>query len=96
MTTPGSLKVSKAKIDFTIAPKANADGSIDITVTSDEVAIFVTLTTQAQGRFSDNTFLLPKTQKTIQYIPFLTETASQAMALLKSTLRVEDHSAYAL
>ena len=96
LVAPSELEVAKATITLTVAEKANANGSIDIVVASDAVAVFVTLTTLAQGRFSDNCFLLPATKRTVQFIPFLHETASTDMATLKASLRVEDHSAYAL
>jgi hypothetical protein len=96
LVAPSALEVTKAAITLTVADKANADGSIDIVVASDAVAVFVTLTTAAQGRFSDNCFLLPATMKTVRFIPFLRDTAATDMATLKASLRVEDHSAYAL
>ena len=78
------------------ADKANADGTIDITVTSDKVALWVTLTSRAQGRFSNNAFLLPATSKTVQFIPFSSKStdATTDLAALKASLRVEDLSMY--
>ena len=51
------------EISFAIAEAANKDGTIDIVVTSRKVALWVTLTTLAQGRFSDNVFFLPAGRK---------------------------------
>ena len=57
-----------------------------ITVTSDGVALHVTLTTLAQGRFTDNSFLVtPRAAVQIAFIPF----DGFAMAELQSSLRVE-------
>lgn len=94
LAQPKDVIVSKATISVEIANSPNADGSIDIAVKSDKVALFVTLTSLAQGRFSDNAFFLPATTKTVQFIPFLPLHSSEDMAMLKATLRVEDHSAY--
>ena len=76
---------------------ANADGTIDIAVSSDKVALWVTLTTLAQGRFSDNAFLLPATTKTIQFVPNSpspSTSAAEDMRVLKESLRIEDFSMY--
>lgn len=69
---PMMMRVPAAKLSFKIADQANKDGSIDIEVTSDKVALWVTLTTLAQGRFSDNAFFLPAKTQTIQVrdVPF--------------------------
>ena len=94
LVKPMLMRVPVAKISLKIAKAANADGSIDITVTSDRVALWVTLTTLAQGRFSDNAFLLPATTKTVQFIPFSPSTAAHDYPALESSLRVEDFSMY--
>ena len=81
----------KATVTFAIAPAPNADGSIDITLTSDGTAAYVVLTSLAQGRFSDNAFMmLPSAPATVQYIPFY----SADFDLLSSTLRVEHMRSY--
>jgi hypothetical protein len=69
-TEPKNMKLPKADVKFAVALVANLkDGSIDITVTTDKVALYVTFTTLAQGRFSDNAFVMvPGTQK-IQFLP---------------------------
>ena len=68
-----------------------ADGSVDIDVTADAVAMFVTLTTLADGRFSDNAFLIDGSGKaTVQFVPF----SPVDMGKLRSSLRAEDVSAY--
>ena len=77
-----------------IADTANKDGTINIAVSSDKVALWVTLTTLAQGRFSDNVFFLPATTKTVQFIPFSSSTAADDHRSLTASLRVEDFSMY--
>ena len=91
---PMDMRVPAAKLSLKIAETANKDGSIDIAVSSDKVALWVTLTTLAQGRFSDNIFFLPATTKTIKFMPFSPSTAASDYDALKTSLRVEDFSMY--
>ena len=41
-----------------VAPGKNADGSVDVTVTTDKFALYITLTSLAQGYFSENTYVV--------------------------------------
>ena len=52
LSKPMDMRVPITKLAFKVAAAANQDGSIDIAVTSDKVALWVVLTTLAQGRFS--------------------------------------------
>ena len=92
LTTPEKMLLKQANVKASVASDtANADGSVDIDVTADAVAMYVTLTTLAQGRFSDNAFVIDGSGKvTVQFIPF----GDLDLATLKSSLRVEDVSAY--
>ena len=95
LVTPEHLCVPVADVSFTIAGSANADGTIEIAVTSDKVALWVTLTSAAHGRFSDNAFFLPATTKAVQFVPFSNSTtAAEDLAALEQSLRVEDLSMY--
>ena len=97
LTAPANLAVRRAALAAALAPQPNADGSVDVAVTTDAAALFVTLTAAAAGRFSDNAFLLlPGAPRTVQWRPFAPGDAAADYALLKATLRVEDHSAYAV
>ena len=89
--TWGNMVLSKAKVAFKVASAASADGSVAITLTTDKVAVYVTLTTLANGRFSDNAFLLlPSKPMQVDFVPF----GALDMATLTKSLRVEDVSAY--
>ena len=79
--------------DATVEVQIKDDDPLTITVTSDQVALFVTLTTQAAGRFSDNAFLMPRGEMTITFVPFVPVTA-ELKAQLKATLRVEHAALY--
>jgi hypothetical protein len=94
LVTPEFIRVPDAALSLQVAAAANADGSIDVAVSSDRVALWVTLTTLAQGRFSDNAFFLPAGTKTVQFVPFSSSTAAQDLGALTASLRVEDYSLY--
>lgn len=84
---PQGLKLQPAKVGFSVGAAIGADGTVPITVTPGEnPALYVTLTTLAQGRFSDNAFLLePGAAKVIGFHPF----EGFALEELKASLRVE-------
>ena len=86
---PKDLLLPDAHVQFTLS---DADKTAPtITVTTDAVALFVTFTTLAQGRFSDNAFLLmPGGARTIVFHPF----EGFDFAELKATLRVEHVASY--
>ena len=68
-------------------PAANVTASVEglsVTVATDRPALWVVLTTAAQGRFSDNAFLL-RGSRTIEFVPFMPGQEKT----LKATLRVE-------
>ena len=73
---------------------ALASGTADkptVSVTTDQAALYVTLTTLAQGRFSDNAFLLlPGETKQLAFVPF----TGFDYAELQSSLRVEHVASY--
>ena len=81
----------RAVVTFSVAPEPRPDGMVDITLVADKLAAYVTLTTLAQGRFSDNAFFLLPGTMTIQYIPFGATTDYDALI---STLRVEHVASY--
>lgn len=80
-----------------VLPRANVkvevtsvEDSVTIDVKSDQFALFVTLTTLAQGRFSDNAFCMTPGTQTITFEPI----AGFDLDELKSTLRVEHAASY--
>lgn len=87
---PKNMALPKATVSFAVADTAAADGSVNIKVTSNAFALYVTLTTTAQGRFSDNAFVLPAGSVDIAFMPF----QGFDIAELKRTLRVEHTQSY--
>ena len=93
LTAPAHMELAKATVKWSCCG-SHPDGPVEITLHSDQLAVFVTLTTLANGRFSDNALLLlPHTPRKIDFIPFGRWDAQQ-QELLQRSLRVEDVSAY--
>ena len=90
LAPPRQLSLPKATVQVQFRHPTDP---LSITVVSDELALFVTLTTQAAGRFSDNAFLMPRGEVEITFIPFVAATA-ELKAQLKATLRVEHTALY--
>ena len=80
MAFPAAAQVSAA-----VASAPNGDGSVNITLSADSTALFVTLTTAAAGRFSDNAVILTPGASTVAFIPW----GALDLGLLASSLRVE-------
>lgn len=90
-TAPKNMALPKANVKLTVAQSANPDGTVDITVTSDAVAVYVTLTTLAQGRFDTNAFVMAPGTKVVKFIPIV---GMFKMDELTSSLRVEHAASY--
>jgi beta-mannosidase len=81
---PKQMALPKAHVKYTLS-------GTTIAVSTDAVALFVTFTTLAQGRFSDNAFLLlPGEPRKIEFLPF--EGFDEAE--LRASLRVEHVATY--
>ena len=83
------IALPRASINATVG-EGLSDGKVPITLYSSHVALYVTLTTPASGRFSDNAFLLHVGSTTIDFIPW----EDFDMSVLRHTLRVESLSDY--
>jgi len=87
LTPPVNMQLPAATVAAHVATTHNSDGSVDITLTSDKVALYVVLTTLAQGRFSDNAFALLPGETKVQFLPFGAKQAD--IEQLQASLRVE-------
>jgi beta-mannosidase len=92
MAPPGSLAVpAGVTAAFALAPLPNPDGSVNVTVTTSGSALFVTLTTLAAGRFSDNAFhVWGQGGVVVAFVPW----GGLDYGLLATTLRVEHARSY--
>lgn len=91
-STPADLGLKATDISLQVADSANSDQSVNIVLQkgNDHAALYVTLTTQAQGRFSRNAFLMRDNKVTVTFIPF----GTLDLNLLRSTIRVEHVNQY--
>jgi len=88
---PKRLQLPRANVKFTLSGGAADGANPSIAVSADAVALYVTFTTLAQGRFSDNAFLLlPGADRTIEFLPF----EDFDFVELQSSLRVEHVASY--
>jgi len=92
LTEPYHLQLQSTNVTTTIAPAPNPDGSIDITIgkKGNEVALFVTLTTLAAGRFSFNSFAFTTNSIVNTFFPF----GTLDVKTLTNSLRVEHVNMY--
>jgi len=84
LTSPLHMILPTPTISFVV------DSQGVVTLKSDKFAIFVTLTTRAQGRFGDNAFLMYPGTKQVPFIWF----GTPDVAILRSTLRIEHAQMY--
>ena len=93
--TPGEMNLPDAQLTVT-AVRDSADGGLAAEVRGSAVAMYVTLTTQAQGRFASNAFLFHPPMQAIKFLPtaFGNLTHAEGFKLFATSLRVEDVSCY--
>ena len=88
---PFALKAAlpRARVTATVVGGPSADGSVPIDIATDAAALFVTLTSLAQGRFEPNFIVMPGAGvQRVAFLPFAGFDAAQ----LNVSLRV-DHAA---
>jgi len=90
LTTPELMQLPEANVVWEVADAPNADGSIDILLSTDKAAVYVTLTTLAHGHFSDNAFAMKAGAGRLQFIPF----GPLDRDLLRRSLRLEHLQQY--
>jgi beta-mannosidase len=95
LAAPGALALPPAALVTAAAADApNPDGSTNVTVATSATAMFVTLTTEAAGRFSANAFHVfgATSGLVVRFLPF--EEGGSDPATLDATLRVEHMGEY--
>jgi hypothetical protein len=92
--TPEKMMLSKSNV--AVSASTTSDGQMIAHVKTDAVAMYVTLTTLAHGRFEDNSFLVLPPGRDVKFYP--QESPHQSLGECRSafatSLRVEDVSAY--
>lgn len=89
LVAPREMRLPNTTVHATVDSDASQGCTISVTVSSDHPALWVVLTTQAHGRFSDNAFLLVN-NKTVEFLEFLPDQGDS----LTKTLRVEHVAMY--
>lgn len=85
----------KAALSLSIGEWNASSGAVPITVSSAHTALWVTLSTLAQGRFSDGAFLLHAGKpKGVDFVAWGSDTGSTVVAELGRSLRAESLSSY--
>ena len=94
LTEPMHLTLTSLQLLVTVASQPKADGTVDVTVSraqsSQNAALYVTLTTRANGRFSNNVFTFYQNSVNLQFIPF----GPLQLSLLQSSIRAEHVADY--
>ena len=76
LAPPTGLTLPSAAVTAVVASTVNPDGSTNVTISTNATALYVTLTTLAQGRFSDNFFAMrPGVTRVVTFLPFATTRA---------------------
>ena len=88
---PKYMELVPAHVNWSIGqPHMDGRNHVTITLTSNATALYVVLTTAAQGRFSDNSLLLEGgIARRVEFLPWDGPMDDAKVALLRSTLRVE-------
>jgi hypothetical protein len=88
---PKYMELVPAHVNWSIGqPHVDGRNHVTITLTSNATALYVVLTTAAQGRFSDNSLLLEGgIARRVEFLPWDGPMDDAKVALLRSTLRVE-------
>jgi hypothetical protein len=91
LAPPRALAAPPATVAAVVAAAPNGDGSVNVTVTADAVALLVTLTAAAPGRFTDNAFLLPPGARVVQWLPFAPGDATGTLRCCRRTAACGEH-----
>jgi len=91
LAAPFALRLPAATVTAAVARAPSADGSFVVTLSASAPALFVTLTTLAQGRFSDNALPLVRAgETTVAFLPWEGFDRDE----LEGSLRVEHLGVY--
>ena len=82
---PDELLLPAASVHVAVQSRRGDGDAVKLKLTANATALFVHLTTLANGRFSDNFFLLPAGSRTVLFLPF----GPLDEKLLRSSVRVD-------
>ena len=92
LAPPFQLQLQAVSLTASVADEANRDGSFNVTVSKQGkgAAVFVTLTSRAEGRFSRNCFVMEGPQELLTFQPW----AAGQLSHLVHSLRIEHAAMY--
>ena len=92
LAPPFQLQLQPVQLKAAVSAKPNMDGAFNVTVSKSGkgAAVFVTLTTRAEGRFNRNAFLMEGEQEVLTFQPW----ADNQHTRLVQSLRVEHAGMY--
>jgi len=67
--SPKNMTLPKAEVTFKVGKPSAVGQPVPVTLKSDAFALYVTLTTTAQGRFAENAFVMPAGTRTVLFYP---------------------------
>jgi len=85
LAPPDELLLPAASVHVAVQSLRGDGDAVKVKLTANATALFVHLTTLANGRFSDNFFLLPPGSRTVLFLPF----GPLDEKLLRSSVRVD-------
>ena len=85
LAPPDELLLPAASVHVAVQSRRGDGDAVKLKLTANATALFVHLTTLANGRFSDNFFLLPAGSRTVLFLPF----GPLDEKLLRSSVRVD-------
>ena len=85
LAPPDELLLPAASVHVAVQSLRGDGDTVKVKLTANATALFVHLTTLANGRFSDNFFLLPPGSRTVLFLPF----GPLDEKLLRSSVRVD-------
>ena len=90
LAAPAQLVLPRANVSVAVGPARPEDGAVRVDVAADAFALYVWLSTLAQGRFEENFFPMPAGARSVWFLPFAGFNATE----LAATLRVEHVGLY--
>jgi hypothetical protein len=90
LAPPAQLALPPANVTVALGPPRPEDGAVRVDVTADAFALYVFMSTLAQGRFEENFFPMARGDRSTWFIPFAGFNGTE----LAATIRVEHVGMY--
>jgi hypothetical protein len=84
LAAPAQLALPRASVNVTVGAARPGDGAVRVDVSADAFALYVWLSTLAQGRFDANFFAMRAGQRSVYFLPFAGFNATEFAATLRA------------